>query len=571
MTLACTFTQLNPRSPLPIAGSQNALTRDTSGGQTTHPLKPIKHVFGNRGLSLIIFPYDVGHQEIAWAIDRRRLTGGPLNSKPIPFSNSYLHLGEGFYARTRPSPVPDPRLIIFNHGLSDELGLTDTRLSPPEALAILAGNEVPEGTEPLAMAYAGHQFGHFVPQLGDGRAILLGQIITPGDTRFDIHLKGSGRTVYSRNGDGRSALGPVLREYLVSEAMAKLGVPTTRALAAVTTGEEVAREQLLPGGVITRIASSFIRVGTFEYFAARSDNAAVKRLADYIIEHIYPETKAAAQPYQALLEAIIQRQAALIAQWMQFGFIHGVMNTDNMSVAGETIDYGPCAFMDHYSHDQVYSSIDRHGRYAYNNQASIGLWNLTRLAETLLPLLAEEPPAAVAAAQSALEKYTGLYAGYWLDGMRKKTGLAACEDDDRALIEELFEIMHRNKADFTLTFYHLTTLKIDASEQDEKARALFNDPVAFDRWAGKWRARLRRETSDDATRQARMQTVNPLYIPRNHQVEAAIRAAEDRDDLSVFHQLHEVLQRPYALQPGRNTYLLPPEPDEVIRQTFCGI
>jgi len=490
--------------------------------------------------------------------------------KPIPFNNTYVSLGNDFYVRTAPSPVSNPALIVFNQALGDELGLSDTCLNSPGGAAILAGNRTPEGAEPLAMAYAGHQFGNFVPQLGDGRAILLGQVAGPDGIQHDVHLKGSGRTAYSRGGDGRAALGPVLREYLVSEAMAKLGVPTTRALAAVTTGEQVARQELLPGGVITRTARSFVRVGTFEFFASRKNLAAVTRLADYVIEQQYPVCRDEPNPYVALFEAIIDRQAALIAQWMQFGFIHGVMNTDNMSIAGETIDYGPCAFMDHYAHDQVYSSIDRFGRYAYNNQPNIGVWNLTRLAETLLPLLADEPDAAVEAAQAALQAYAPSYARYWLDGMRVKTGLQTQHDDDKALINELLEIMHANRADFTLTFHYLSTLKVDSPDQDGKVRALFGEPAAFDHWARQWRTRLHREGSDDAARQTSMQAVNPVYIPRNHQVEAAIRAAEDHDDFSVFHALHAVLQNPYRQQPGKDAYLLPPQPDEVVQQTFCG-
>jgi protein adenylyltransferase len=490
--------------------------------------------------------------------------------KPISFNNSYVNLGDDFYVKTTPAPVANPGLISFNHALSDDLGLSDTCLNSSQGMAILAGNRVPEGAEPLAMAYAGHQFGHFVPQLGDGRALLLGQITAPDGVHHDIHMKGSGRTAWSRGGDGRSALGPVLREYLVSEAMARLGVPTTRALAAVTTGEQVARQDFLPGGVITRTASSFVRVGTFEYFSSRNDLAAVTRLADYIIERHYPGCLEAPNPYLALLEAVIQRQAALIAQWMQFGFIHGVMNTDNMSIAGETIDYGPCAFMDHYAHDQVYSSIDRHGRYAYNNQPSIGLWNLTRLAETLLPLLADEPEAAVEAAQAALKAYAGSYGCYWLDGMRAKTGLQTRLDDDKALIDDLFDSMAANRADFTLTFHNLSALAADSPAQDENVRALFSDPAAFDRWAQHWRARLHQEGSIDAERQARMQAVNPVYIPRNHRIEAAIRAAEDHADFSAFHSLHAVLQKPWQRQPGMDAYLLPPEPDEAVLQTFCG-
>ncbi len=490
--------------------------------------------------------------------------------KPIPFNNTYVNLGEDFYVRSPPSPVANPAMIVFNQALGDALGLSDTGLNSPEGTAILAGNRVPAGAEPLAMAYAGHQFGNFVPQLGDGRALLLGQVAAPGGARHDIHLKGSGRTAFSRGGDGRAALGPVLREYLVSEAMAKLGVPTTRALAAVTTGERVARQEMLPGGIVTRTARSFVRVGTFEYFSSRGNLDAVTKLADYVIEHNYPACRDAANPYLAWLEAIIDRQAALIAQWMQIGFIHGVMNTDNMSIAGETIDYGPCAFMDHYAHNQVYSSIDRHGRYAYNNQPNIGLWNLTRLAESLLPLLADDTGAAVETATGALENYAGHYEDYWLDGMRAKTGLQTRHDDDKALIDELFDVLAANRADFTLTFHYLSTLAMEPADQDRDIRALFDKPEQFDHWAQQWRARLHQEGSIDTTRQAGMRAVNPVYIPRNHQIEAAIRAAEDHGDFSVFHQLHAVLQQPYELQAEKDIYRLPPEPDEVVQQTFCG-
>jgi uncharacterized protein YdiU (UPF0061 family) len=490
--------------------------------------------------------------------------------KPIPFNNTYVNLGKDFSVRVMPSPVTNPELVIFNHQLGEALGLSETCLTAAEGAAILAGSRFPEGAEPVAMAYAGHQFGHFVPQLGDGRALLLGQLAGPDGVPHDIHLKGSGRTVFSRGGDGRAALGPVLREYLVSEAMAKLGLPTTRALAAVTTGEQVARQELLPGGVITRTARSFVRVGTFEYFSSRNNLDAVTRLADYVIEQHYPGCREAANPYLALLEAVIERQAALIAQWMQVGFIHGVMNTDNMSIAGETIDYGPCAFMDHYAHDQVYSSIDHHGRYAYNNQPNIGLWNLTRLAETLLPLLADSPEAAVETARAALQAYAGLYEQGWLDGMRAKVGLQTRHDADKALIDELFEIMAAGRADFTLTFHYLSTLAADSPDRDGSARTLFSDPAQFDHWAQHWRLRLRQEDSVDAARQARMQAINPVYIPRNHRIEATIRAAEDHGDFSLFHELHAVLQNPWQRQPGKDAYMLPPEPDEVVQQTFCG-
>ena len=495
---------------------------------------------------------------------------------PFPFNNRYVSLGEPFYVRTEPTPVASPALIAYNEELAESMGLP--AVNSQDGACIFSGNVVPVGAEPLAMAYAGHQFGNFVPQLGDGRAILLGELDGADGIRFDMQLKGSGRTFFSRNGDGRAALGPVLREYLVSEAMVKLGVPTTRALAAVTTGEEVARERLLPGGIITRIATSFVRVGSFQYFSARDDVQAIQKLADYVIERNYPEAKEAEHAYVSLLQAVVDRQAALIARWMQLGFIHGVMNTDNMSIAGETIDYGPCAFMDYYRHDQVYSSIDRGGRYAYNNQPSIGMWNLTRLAETLLPLLAEDTEAAIEVAQTILKTYIETYQRAWLDGMRTKCGLLNVSDKtahkDKALIEDLLDTMAANNADFTLTFYYLSRLSSGLSSQslehDNDCRSLFEDPLQFDAWAIKWRERLTDENQTDAERQAAMRRVNPVYIPRNHQIEAAIRAAEDHHDFSVFTELHEVLQNPYVEQQGRDDYMQPPKPDEVVKQTFCG-
>jgi len=489
-----------------------------------------------------------------------------LNSQP--FKNSYTDLGPGFYQAIKPTPVRKPELIIYNQVLADELGLAATTLGSADA-AVFSGNRLPDGAQPLAMAYSGHQFGHFSAQLGDGRALLLGQVVSPAGRSFDIHLKGSGQTAFSRNGDGRAALGPVLREYLVSEAMAKLGVPTTRSLAAVTTGERVVREQLLPGGIITRVASSFVRIGTFEYFLARRDTASIARLADYMIEHHYPQLQDSENPYLALLDVVIEGQAALIAQWMQLGFIHGVMNTDNMSIACETIDYGPCAFMDHYAHDRVFSSIDHQGRYAYNNQANIGLWNLSRFAECLLPLIDDDTDAAVETATIHLEQFAASYQQQWLTGMTAKLGLNTKQPSDKTLIENLFAIMDNSNADFTLTFHQLSLLELD-NANDAAILALFDDAEKFSQWLEQWRRRLREEGSKDNERQAMMRKVNPVYIPRNHLIETAIRAAEDQGDFSVFHSLHEVLQNPFEVQPGRQAYMQPPQPHEVVRQTFCG-
>jgi len=492
----------------------------------------------------------------------------------LAFKNRYLDLGEGFYEQCKPTPVAEPALIQFNHELAAELGLLAQDLDERFLAGIFSGNVVHDACEPLAMAYAGHQFGHFNPRLGDGRAIYLGELDLADGGVLDIQLKGSGRTRYSRNGDGRAALGPVLREYLVSEAMHQLHVPTTRALAAVSTGEQVAREQLLPGGVITRAASSFIRVGSFQYFSMQGDTQSVKTLADYVIERNYPEVRDATNPYLALFEAAVMRQASLIAQWMQLGFIHGVMNTDNMSIAGETIDYGPCAFMDFYSHTQVYSSIDRQGRYAYSNQPNMGIWNLSRLAEALLPLFAEDSDEAVALATDILEQFVTRYSDEWLAGFRAKCGLTAVADvstaDDKALLESLLDIMADNQADFTLTFYKLSQLSAEPDDRDAALRELFTKPEALDAWLVRWRRRLVFETMHDPERQASMQSINPVYIPRNHQIEAVIRAAEDHNDFAPFHALHEVLQNPFQYQQGKDHYMMPPAPHEVVLQTFCG-
>ncbi len=489
------------------------------------------------------------------------------------FQNRYINLGKDFYEICSPTPVEKPELIKFNKDLGKSLGLPED-LDEDYLADIFSGNLIHPTSQSLAMVYAGHQFGHFNPQLGDGRAIYLGELVTNEGQSFDIQLKGSGQTCYSRNGDGRAALGPVLREYLLSEAMVNLGVPTTRALAAVSTGEPVARERLLPGGIITRAASSFIRVGSFQYFAMQDDYQSVKTLADYVITKNYPEASSAANPYLALLEAVISRQASLIAKWMSYGFIHGVMNTDNMSIAGETIDYGPCAFIDYYDHNQVYSSIDRQGRYSYSNQPSIGLWNLTRFAETLLPFFNDESDKAVLIAQSALKKYIHLYEEAWLAVMRAKCGLSRHSDvapeEDKALIDELLDCMSKSKADYTLTFLFLTDLNLDINADTSQLSNLFSMPDEINHWLAKWYQRLQLETLDKTERLKIMRETNPVYIPRNHQVEAVIRAAEDHNDFKPFHALCDVLEKPFVRQQGKDQYMVPPQPHEVVHQTFCG-
>ncbi|HEX4158345.1 MAG TPA: YdiU family protein [Rhizomicrobium sp.] len=484
------------------------------------------------------------------------------------FDNSYARLPERFYARLAPAKVSAPRLIRVNAPLAQELGIDPDWLASPDGVAALAGNIVPEGADPLAMAYAGHQFGHFVPQLGDGRAILLGEVRARDGARYDIQLKGSGRTPFSRSGDGRAALGPVLREYIVSEAMHTLEIPTTRTLAAVTTGEQIFREQgPLPGAVLARVARSHVRVGTFEFFAARGDTQGVRVLADYVIRRLYPDAAQAGNPALALLESVIARTARLIARWQCVGFIHGVMNTDNTSIAGETIDYGPCAFMDAYHPATVFSSIDHHGRYAYDQQPRIAWWNLTRFAETLLPLLGVGDEA-VAEARKALDAYPAIFEAVYEEVLRAKFGFAEARADDLELIRELFGLMAGAGADFTLTFRYLC----DSAEGDNvRLLALFRDQAPFGAWLERWRQRLAlEEMITPQARAAAMCAVNPAYIPRNHRVEAAIVAAQQHDDFVPFEELLEVLASPYQERPEFARYADPPAPDEIVRQTFCG-
>jgi uncharacterized protein YdiU (UPF0061 family) len=473
------------------------------------------------------------------------------------FDNSYAALPERFFARAAPVPVAAPRLIKLNRPLAEELSLDADWLASPEGVSVLAGQKLPDEATPIATAYAGHQFGHFVPQLGDGRAILLGEVIDRNGMRRDLQLKGAGRTPFSRNGDGRAALGPVLREYIVSEAMAALGIPTTRALAAVLTGERVQRETMLPGGVLTRIASSHIRIGTFQFFAARNDDDAIRRLADHVIARHYPNVTGGTRPYFALLVQVIARQASLVTKWMQVGFIHGVMNTDNASIAGETIDYGPCAFMDTFDPEAVFSSIDQNGRYAFANQPRIALWNLTRLAECLLPLLADDETKAVELAKEALGTFASAFDATFTTGMLAKLGVSG-DTDDGSLIGEFLQLLAENEADFTLAFRRLC----DAADGNASGlRAMFAEPAGFDAWSAKWRQR-----SPDG---AAMRKVNPAFIPRNHRIEAVI-AAGLRGDFAPFEELLTVLARPYDDQPNFAGYADPPQPEQRVTQTFCG-
>ncbi|PZO10514.1 MAG: YdiU family protein [Lysobacteraceae bacterium] len=478
------------------------------------------------------------------------------------FEHTYAQLPAKFWQRVDPTPVKAPRMLAFNDALAAELGI----VREADAADVFAGNVVPPGAQPLAMAYAGHQFGHFVPQLGDGRAILLGELIDRHGQRRDLQLKGAGPTAFSRNGDGRAAIGPVLREYLISEAMHAMGVPTTRSLAAVATGEHVFREGPVPGAVLARVGASHIRVGTFQYFAARRDTDGVRQLADYVIARHYPEAAQADRPYLALLETVARRQAALVAQWQHVGFIHGVMNTDNTTLSGETIDYGPCAFLDDYDPGKVFSSIDRAGRYSFANQPALVRWNVARLAETLLAIIDDDGDAALAAASAVIDAMPGWSAQAWLEGMRAKLGLATNEDGDEALAQSLLEAMHAVAADYTLVLRALCDAA-DGREPDGLL-ALPRSP-AFDAWRTRWAGRLARDPRTAAERAAAMRAVNPAVIPRNHRVHEALVAAE-QGDLVPFEALLAAIRRPYDDGPDVHHYMTPPEPGERVLQTFCG-
>jgi len=485
----------------------------------------------------------------------------------IAFENSYARLPDAFFHHTKPAGGSAPKLLRLNDALARELRIDPAFLRSPQGIAVLSGNEIAAGSEPLAQAYAGHQFGNFVPQLGDGRAVLLGEVIGSSGKRYDIQLKGSGPTRYSRGGDGRAAIGPVIREYLVSETMAALGIPTTRSLAAVLTGDTIMRERELPSAVLTRIASSHLRVGTFQYFAARRDIESLRILADYAIERHYPDARKAEDPYLAFYDAVVEKLAHLVASWMLVGFIHGVLNTDNTSIVGETIDYGPCAFIDAYHPDKVFSSIDRFGRYAYRNQPAIIKWNLARFAETLLPLIADGADKALESATASLNRFDQHYERAYADGLRRKLGLNSAMEGDVELGADLLSLMAESEADFTLTFRRLSEAAADAGS-DDKLRDLFGNSAAFDAWAKRWRERLSRENQPEAARQAMLRT-NPAFIPRNHRIEAAIREAE-YGRYEAFHQLADVLMRPYDDQPAYAEYAEPPAPEERVLQTFCG-
>jgi uncharacterized protein YdiU (UPF0061 family) len=481
----------------------------------------------------------------------------------------YARLPEGFFAALPPTPVAAPRLIAFNDSLARELGLSTDGVSPEDLARLFAGNEIPFGATPVAVAYAGHQFGSFVPQLGDGRAILLGEVRDRSGRLRDIAFKGSGRTPYSRGGDGRAALGPVLREYIVSEAMHALGVPTTRALAAVLTGERVLREQgPLPGAVFTREAASHLRVGTFQFFAAREDHEAPRALLSFAIERHDPTAKEADNPALAFLKGVIERQAHLIARWMSLGFVHGVMNTDNMTISGETIDYGPCAFMEAYDPATVFSSIDQFGRYAYGRQAAIAQWNLARLAEALLPLIDADEERAVKQASDAISGFAHLYHKAYDEAFRAKLGLWKREEEDQDLIASLLLRMQQKQADFTLTFRAFFSA-VDP-QNDQTLRQFLGDDDVADALIARWRERLQREEVSQTEIQSRIKAANPKRIPRNHRVEEVIQAAQASDDFEPFHRLIRALHHPYEDDPEYEAYEAPAAPHERVRVTFCG-
>ncbi len=489
------------------------------------------------------------------------------------FEHTYAALPSRFHERVRPAPAGQPRLVAFNEPLAAQLGL-DPALIEVHAAALLSGRQLPDDADPIAMAYAGHQFGHFVPQLGDGRAILLGELRGVDGQLRDLQLKGAGRTRFSRGGDGRAVLGPMLREYLISEAMFALGVPTTRSLAVVETGERVRRDEgALPGAVLARVAASHVRVGTFEYFAAREDLDGLRTLLSYVIARHYPEAADAGCPPLAVLSAVLERQAALVAEWQRVGFIHGVMNTDNMSISGETIDYGPCAFMDAYDPHAVFSSIDHRGRYAYSNQPAIAKWNLARLAETLLPLVHAEPPEALGLATEVLQRFDGLYDTQVSRSMRRRLGLSTSEEGDAALVGEWLAALQAGAVDFTLAFRRLA----DAVEPGDSygrdrtgLHALFPLGSPIDAWLRDWDARVERDPRTAGVRAADMRAASPAFIARNHRVEAALKAATLHGDLTLFDQLLQVLARPYVEQPDLAQYMEPPAASERVQATFCG-
>ena len=483
------------------------------------------------------------------------------------FDNSYQNLPQDFFERINPVPVKDPQLIIFNNDLGKSLGI-DQKINKKELANIFSGNEILKGSSPIALAYAGHQYGNFVNQLGDGRAVLLGEVSTPNQERFDMQLKGSGQTRFSRQGDGRSPLGPVIREYVVSEAMNALGIPSTRSLAAVTTGEKVFREVFLPGGILTRIAKSHIRVGTFEYFAAQKNTENLKTLADYTIKRHFPSLKDVANPYLSLLEIVSERQIELISKWMGVGFIHGVMNTDNTSIVGETIDYGPCAFMDEYNPSTVFSSIDAHGRYAFGNQPLIAQWNMACFANSLLGLIDKDTEKATDKAQKVINNFPNKMSEAMMSVMCKKIGLDSTKPNSKETLTKLLRIMLDNKSDYTLTFRYLS--EIIKGKRDSLFKQQFLEHKQISNWLKEWKELIKDQNLAKKEIALSMESSNPVFIPRNHLIERAIEAAVENNDFSEMKTLLTILSKPYEEQSKYGEYMKPPKPLEVVHQTFCG-
>jgi serine/tyrosine/threonine adenylyltransferase len=506
----------------------------------------------------------MGYWRAKGAVDNRALYTASMR---LGLNNQYSQLPPQFYSQELPQAAPEPKLIAFNSALARDLGLNAEAVEA-NAAQLFSGNALPEDATPIAMAYAGHQFGQFVPSLGDGRALLLGELHDKDGVWRDIHLKGSGRTAFSRSGDGRAALGPMLREYLISEAMHAMGIPTTRSLAVIATGEQLRRESLLPGAVLVRVAASHVRVGTFQYFASRGDLAGVQALFQFCLQRHYPEAMQVDNSALAFLELVSKRQAELIANWMLVGFIHGVMNTDNMAVSGETIDYGPCAFMDGYDPGTVFSSIDRRGRYAYGNQPTIAQWNLTRLAETLLSLIHRDGQTAIDLATGVINQFMDRFDEHFLAGMRRKLGLTQQHADDAELISALLQCLRSESTDFTLFFDRLSSY---AKDETSKAQlwATFQDTSGINAWLTTWAARCAQEPTQPEARHAVMLRANPVVIPRNHLVEAALQAAGN-GDLTVFTQLLGAITTPYSTQWRDTRFSQPPQPNERVLETFCG-
>lgn len=485
----------------------------------------------------------------------------------INFDNSYSRLPGQFYTRQNPVPVSAPSLIRINHALAEKLGIDPIWLESEEGISTVTGNKIPVGGDPIATVYAGHQFGGWSPQLGDGRAILLGEVLDKQNQRYDFQLKGSGPTPYSRGGDGRASLGPILREYIVSEAMAAFHIPTTRILAAAATGDHVYRQNILPGAILVRIAKSHIRIGTFEFFSSRNDQESLRILAEHVIQRHYPEAAKQENPVLAMLDSVIENQAHLIASWQQIGFIHGVMNTDNILLSGETVDYGPCAFMDEYHPETVFSSIDRNGRYAYGNQPTIGRWNLIQLAQVLIPLLDRDREKARELAQESVNKYMNLLTKYYQNSMALKLGICNAMPDDIKLIKDLLDIMAEDKMDYTLTFRYLSDLAGDDARNGVGDLVTLSEKFSF--WLERWKKRLLLDAQTSIQRQARMYAKNPVFIPRNHLIEEAIQAAEN-GNLNLFHQLVDILTHPFEYKVELKKYALAPRPEQVVKETFCG-